>query len=62
MVESNDEHLVAVLKELHWFKVKNRELLRQNTDLTIENAKLKIRLEMLEAFNEREGTEHDNQH
>ena len=51
----NDETRIpeAVLRELQEIKEVNRKLLRENTDLKIQNAKLTRRLEWHEAFGKR---------
>lgn len=53
---ANNEHhqtLGAVLCDLHETKEANRKLLRENTDLKLENAKLKRKVEWYEAFQKR---------
>ena len=52
-MNEKEQYIAAVLWELHETKQLNRELLRKNTNLTIENAKLKVRLEWYQAFTER---------
>ena len=52
-MNEKEQYIAAVLWELHETKQLNRELLRKNTNLTIENAKLKVRLEWYQAFAER---------
>ena len=52
---NNEQCLGAVLWELYETKERNRELLRMNTDLRIENAALRVKVEMLECFQGREG-------
>ena len=52
-MNEKEQYIAAVLWELHETKQLNRELLRKNTNLTIENAKLKVRLECHQAFAER---------
>ena len=61
-MNETEQYIAALLWELHETKQLNRELLRKNTNLTIENAKLKVRLEMNQAFAERKrGNKNDNQ-
>ena len=61
-MNETEQYIAALLWELHETKQLNRELLRKNTNLTIENAKLKVRLEMYQAFAERKrGNKNDNQ-
>lgn len=61
-MNEKEQYIAAVLWELHETKQLNRELLRKNTNLTIENAKLKVRLEWYQAFAERKrGNRNDNQ-
>ena len=52
-MNETEQYIAALLWELHETKQLNRELLRKNTNLTIENAKLKVRLEMYQAFADR---------
>ena len=52
-MNETEQYLAALLWELYETKQLNRELLRKNTNLTIENAKLKVRLEMYQAFADR---------
>ena len=52
-MNEKEQYIAAVLWELHETKQLTRELLRKNTNLTIENAKLKVRLEWHQAFAER---------
>ena len=52
-MNEKEQYIAAVLWELHETKQLNRDLLRKNTNLTIENAKLKVRLEWYQAFAER---------
>ena len=53
MANESENYLGAVLWELFETKERNRELLKENTNLKIENAKLKVRLEMYQAFADR---------
>ena len=52
-MNETEQYLAAVLWELHETKEANRKLLRENTDLKIQNAKLTRRLEWHEAFGKR---------
>ena len=61
-MNETEQYIAALLWELYGTKQLNRELLRKNTNLTIENAKLKVRLEMNQAFADRKrGNKNDNQ-
>lgn len=62
-MNEKEQYLAAVLWDLHQTKEMNRELLRENTNLKIENAKMKVRLEWYQAFADRRkrGNRNDNQ-
>ena len=61
-MNEKEQYLAAVLWELHETREMNRELLRENTNLKIENAKMKVRLEWYQAFAGRKrGNRNDNQ-
>ena len=53
MADNEHQTLGAVLCELHDAKELNRELLRENTDLKIQIAKLTRKVEWYEAFQKR---------
>ena len=59
---ANNEHqtLGAVLCDLHETKEANRKLLRENTDLKIQIAKLTRKVEWYEAFSRRRKTKNEN--
>ena len=49
------QQIEELLTSLNEFKRINRKLLEENTDLKVENSKLKAKLEMYQAFDETEG-------
>ena len=53
MADNEQQSLEAVLLRLYGAKELNKKLLRENTDLKLENAKLKRKVEWYEAFQKR---------
>lgn len=60
MADNEQQTLGAVLCELHDAKELNRGLLRENTDLKIQIAKLTRKVEWYEAFSRRRKTKNEN--
>lgn len=47
-------------REIDLYKDLNRRLLKENTDLKIENAKLMAKAELVDCFSEKEGNRYAN--
>ena len=47
-------------KDINLYKDLNCRLLKENTDLKIENARLKVKAELVDCFSEKEGNRYAN--
>ena len=57
---TSEQQIKELVREIGLYKDLTRRLLRENTDLKIENAKLREKAELVDCFSKKEGNRYAN--